>query len=117
MNLQRLLRLKDQGVIQSVVVAIAKSKGGPSGISVTVAGEYSKAEEARLRAVVTEEAEAGRLPVFIRFEKVSEEVERHGAKRPALLDGACLLRGGCCDLRSGGGDDQEPRQSNSLQAR
>jgi hypothetical protein len=59
MNLQRLLRLKDGGVIQSVVVAIAKSKGGPAGISVTVAREYSEAEEARLKALVSEESEAG----------------------------------------------------------
>jgi hypothetical protein len=68
MNLQRLLRLKDGGVIQSVVVAIAKSKGGPAGISVTVAGEYSEPEEARLKALVSEESEAGDMPVYVRFE-------------------------------------------------
>jgi hypothetical protein len=68
MNLQRLLRLKDGGVIQSVVVAIAKSKGGPAGISVTVAREYSEAEEARLKALVSEESEAGDMPVYVRFE-------------------------------------------------
>jgi hypothetical protein len=68
MNLQRLLRLKDQGVIQSVVVATAKKKGGHSGISVTVAGEYSEAEEARVKALVREESEAAHMPVYIRFD-------------------------------------------------